>query len=136
LTQAQPCSGRIARVYDDCASRVEESAMSDSRTSAFETISPRATRRARYAAGKALRKGTPREVHADFKPTPARDALGVLRAQDGARITALVAERYRRMAASPFAFLRDAFAQAYAAQTIVDWRQLKQNGMGKAAHLL
>ena len=70
---------------------------------------PTADRRTRYAAGKALRKTTPREDLAKYDPTP-RDPLDILRAGDGDRIAALVPIRYERMAASPFAFLRGAAA--------------------------
>lgn len=65
----------------------------------------------RRAAGRALRKVTPRSSLAGFTP-PARrfDPLKVLAAQDRVRIAELVPIRYGRMAASPFAFLRGAAA--------------------------
>ena len=68
-----------------------------------------ADRRARYAAGKALRRATPRENLAEHKPAP-RDPVAILREADGTRIADLVPIRYDRMAASPFAFLRGAAA--------------------------
>ena len=66
---------------------------------------PRAQRR---AAGKALRAVVPRERHADFTVDPHRDPLPILGASDASRVAGLVPERYKRMAASPFAFYRGA----------------------------
>lgn len=65
----------------------------------------------RRAAGRALRKVTPRSSLAGFTP-PARrfDPLKVLAAQDRVRIADLVPIRYGRMAVSPFTFLRGAAA--------------------------
>ena len=64
----------------------------------------------RRAAGKALRAVVPRESHADFTVDPRRDPLPLLAASDAARVAPLVPERYKRMAASPFAFYRGAAA--------------------------
>ena len=65
----------------------------------------------RRAAGRALRKVTPRSALAGFDP-PARrfDPLKVLAAQDRVRIPELVPIRYGRMSVSPFTFLRGAAA--------------------------
>ena len=65
----------------------------------------------RRAAGRALRKVTPRSALAGFDP-PARrfDPLKVLAAQDRVRIAELVPIRYGRMSVSPFTFLRGAAA--------------------------
>ncbi len=61
----------------------------------------------RLAAGKALRKKTPRAAHARWKPqTKGRDVIAMLEASNRGRIAALVPERYARMLESPFAFLR------------------------------
>jgi len=61
----------------------------------------------RRAAGRALRKVTPRAALAGFTP-PARrfDPLTVLAAHDKVRIAELVPIRYGRMSVSPFTFLR------------------------------
>lgn len=67
-------------------------------------------REQRKAAGKALRAVVSRESHAEFTVDPGRDPLPVLTASDGARVAGLVPERYKRMAASPFAFYRGAAA--------------------------
>ena len=65
----------------------------------------------RRAAGRALRKVTPRSSLAGFAPSPRRfDPLKVLAAQDRVRIADLVPIRYGRMAVSPFTFLRGAAA--------------------------
>ena len=66
------------------------------------------TRTQRKAAGKALRAVVPRERHADVTVDPHRDPLPLLAASDAARVASLVPERYKRMAASPFAFYRGA----------------------------
>ncbi len=65
----------------------------------------------RRAAGRALRKVTPRSSLAGFQP-PARrfDPLKVLAAQDRVRIAELVPIRYGRMSVSPFTFLRGSAA--------------------------
>lgn len=75
----------------------------------IETRSP--TPAERRAAGRALRKVTPRSALAGFDP-PARrfDPLKVLAAQDRVRIPELVPIRYGRMSVSPFTFLRGAAA--------------------------
>lgn len=68
------------------------------------------TRGKRYEAGRVLRKSVPREAHAHWQPEPGRDPLAVLRETDGPRIPELLPIRYRRMAESPFTFLRGAAA--------------------------
>ena len=67
-------------------------------------------RDARLAAGKALRDACPRERHAELPLPPGRDARAILAATDKSRLQNLVPERYRRMSASPFAYLRGAAA--------------------------
>ena len=81
----------------------------DSPTKPGPAFDPHADRRTRYAAGKALRRTTPRESLADFSPAP-RDPVAILHEADATRIARLVPIRYERMAASPFAFLRGAAA--------------------------
>lgn len=76
---------------------------------ATTTFDPAADRRARFAAGKALRRATPRDSLAGFEPAP-RDPVAILHEADATRIPSLVPIRYARMAASPFAFLRGAAA--------------------------
>ncbi len=68
------------------------------------------SRAQRKAAGKALRAVVSRESHADVAVEPHRDPMPLLAASDAARVAPLVPERYKRMAASPFAFYRGAAA--------------------------
>lgn len=61
----------------------------------------------RAAAGKALRKKTPRKAHAKWKrPAHRADPVALLRAADADRIPELVPIRYGRMLPSPFVFYR------------------------------
>jgi len=61
----------------------------------------------RLAEGKALRKQTPRSVHADWTPPRDRkDPLMILEESNESRIPELVPVRHRRMAQSPFTFYR------------------------------
>ena len=69
-----------------------------------------ASRRDRYARGKALRKASPREKHGDFAGRHERDPVAILAESDASRIAKLLHIRYERMTASPFAFLRGAAA--------------------------
>ncbi len=69
-----------------------------------------ATRAERHALGKAARKRASLDSLADPVPVEGRDPLSILRQQDQHRIPFLVPERHKRMAASPFAFLRGAAA--------------------------
>jgi uncharacterized protein (DUF2252 family) len=71
------------------------------------TLSNRAER---LKQGKALRRKTPREAHAEFKGPLARSAVAILAESDADRVPELVPERYARMMTSPFAFLRGAAA--------------------------
>jgi uncharacterized protein (DUF2252 family) len=68
----------------------------------------------RYKQGKALRAETPREAHADLSAKLSaklsRNAVAILAESDKDRVPELVPERYRRMSADPFAFLRGAAA--------------------------
>jgi uncharacterized protein (DUF2252 family) len=64
----------------------------------------------RFKQGKALRRKTPREAHADLKGSMARNAVTILAESDPARLQSLIPERYARMMLNPFAFLRGAAA--------------------------
>lgn len=68
------------------------------------------TRPERFKQGKALRRKTPREAHADLKGSQARSAVAILAESDPDRVPELVPERYTRMAQNAFAFLRGAAA--------------------------
>ncbi|HET6322397.1 MAG TPA: DUF2252 domain-containing protein [Hyphomicrobium sp.] len=68
------------------------------------------SRAERFDAGKRLRSRTPRESHADYTANAQRDPIAILSEADATRIPELLPLRYRRMAASPFAFLRGAAA--------------------------
>jgi uncharacterized protein (DUF2252 family) len=61
----------------------------------------------RYAAGKALRKGCPRESHAAWKPPAGRrDAVEMVLAAEKGRMPELLPLRHGRMVKSPFTFYR------------------------------
>src|SRR5512133_236168 len=62
----------------------------------------------RAASGKAARKKTPLEAHADFTPAKSRDPIGLLLSQAKTRVPDLVPIRHGRMLASPFTFYRGA----------------------------
>jgi uncharacterized protein (DUF2252 family) len=64
----------------------------------------------RFKQGKALRRKTPREAHADLRGSMARNAVAILAESDPARLQSLIPERYTRMMLNPFAFLRGAAA--------------------------
>ena len=68
------------------------------------------SRSERFRQGKALRRKTPREAHADLKGSMARNAVAILAESDPARLQSLIPERYARMMLNPFAFLRGAAA--------------------------
>ncbi|MCO5315081.1 MAG: DUF2252 domain-containing protein [Solirubrobacterales bacterium] len=57
-------------------------------------------------SGKALRREVPRKSHGEWEPQPGRDPIGILLAQEMARVPELLPIRHGRMAASPFAFYR------------------------------
>jgi len=61
---------------------------------------------ARARDGQAARAGAPRGGHAAFAPTPGRDPIAILAAQEADRLPELVPLRHRRMAESPFAYFR------------------------------
>src|ERR1700737_1710353 len=63
-----------------------------------------------FKVGKALRRKTPREAHADLKGSMSRNAVAILAESDADRVPELVPERYARMMQNPFAFLRGAAA--------------------------
>ncbi len=66
----------------------------------------------RIAAGRALRKKTPRSSHAEWSPAPRRpDPVELLLETDRGRVKQLLPIRHGRMAASPFALLRGSAAQ-------------------------
>jgi hypothetical protein len=65
----------------------------------------------RIAAGKALRKQVPRASHAIYERRANRpDPIEILERQNATRVKKLVPVRYKRMLASPFAFLRGSAA--------------------------
>lgn len=64
----------------------------------------------RRALGKAARTAAPLDSHASFEPSPQRDPLAMLAAQEQARVADLVPVRCGRMAVSPFTFYRGAAA--------------------------
>src|ERR1700694_4802409 len=68
------------------------------------------SRTERFQVGKALRRKTPREAHADLKGSRSRNAVAILAESDPDRVPELVPERYARMTLNPFAFLRGAAA--------------------------
>ncbi len=68
------------------------------------------SRNERFKEGKALRRETPREAHADLKGSLSRNAVAILAESDRDRVPELVPERYARMSLNPFAFLRGAAA--------------------------
>ncbi len=68
------------------------------------------SRTERFKVGKALRRKTPREAHADLKGSMSRNAVAILAESDPDRVPELVPERYARMTLNPFAFLRGAAA--------------------------
>lgn len=69
----------------------------------FQTIAER------RAAGRSLRKETPRYSHAEWSPAADRpDPISLLEEQNLSRQARLLPIRYERMAASPFGFLRGA----------------------------
>ncbi len=71
------------------------------------TLLPRTER---MQKGKDLRKITAREAHATLNLPLKRDPITILAESDPARVPQLISERYNRMLASPFAFLRGAAA--------------------------
>src|SRR5437762_6937409 len=68
------------------------------------------SRTERFQVGKALRRKTPREAHADLKGSMSRNAVAILAESDPDRVPELAPERYARMTVNPFAFLRGAAA--------------------------
>ncbi|AQS84767.1 MAG: DUF2252 domain-containing protein [Acetobacter aceti] len=68
---------------------------------------PLLSRKERHQEGRMLRQSVPRSSHAEWSPAKNRsDPLDLLTRQNTHRITSLIAVRYERMRASPFAFLR------------------------------
>ena len=68
------------------------------------------SRNDRFKQGKALRRETPREAHAELKGSLSRNAVAILAESDRDRVPELVPERYARMSLNPLAFLRGAAA--------------------------
>jgi uncharacterized protein (DUF2252 family) len=64
----------------------------------------------RFKQGKALRRKTPREAHAELKGSMSRDPVAILAESDPDRVPELVPVRYQRMIVNSFAFLRGAAA--------------------------
>jgi len=64
----------------------------------------------RYERGRELRARTPREAHAELHGPRDRDAVAILAESDAERVQVLLPERYKRMTADPFGFLRGAAA--------------------------
>jgi uncharacterized protein (DUF2252 family) len=74
-------------------------------------MTPLLARRARHAAGAAVRRRVPRGLHGQWAPPPDRaDPVAILLAQGESRIAELLPTRYARMRASAFAFYRGAAA--------------------------
>jgi uncharacterized protein (DUF2252 family) len=72
---------------------------------------PRLPRRARLAAGRALREVVPRSTHGGWRPAAGRpDALETVLATNAGRQPDLARLRLERMSASPFSWLRGAAA--------------------------
>jgi uncharacterized protein (DUF2252 family) len=68
------------------------------------------SRNERFKQGKALRRKTPREAHAELKGSMSRDAVAILAESDPDRVPELVPVRYQRMMVNAFAFFRGAAA--------------------------
>jgi uncharacterized protein (DUF2252 family) len=68
------------------------------------------SRNERFKQGKALRRKTPREAHAELKGSMSRDPVAILTESDGDRVPELIPVRYQRMMVNSFAFLRGAAA--------------------------
>ncbi|WP_419818760.1 DUF2252 domain-containing protein [Glaciibacter flavus] len=64
------------------------------------------TQHERKDAGRAARAQVPRSAHAEYRPSPERDPLGIIERQNADRLDWLVPLRTERMLASPFAFYR------------------------------
>ncbi|HLX97947.1 MAG TPA: DUF2252 domain-containing protein [Roseiarcus sp.] len=64
----------------------------------------------RYQQGRKLRARAPRHAHAELHGPRNRDAVAILAESDAERVSDLLPERYKRMMANPFGFLRGAAA--------------------------
>ena len=60
------------------------------------------------AKGADARRAAPLESHAEFKPSPTRDPIGLLERQETTRVPELLPVRHGRMLVSPFTFYRGA----------------------------
>jgi len=92
-------NGQTATTYDDAWGVVPPAGPS-------WTARPWVHPAERAAAGKAARKRVSRVSHAAFEPTPGRDPIAILEAQEEDRLPELVPLRHARMAESPFAYYR------------------------------
>ena len=80
-------------------------------TLADDFVAKRPSAEERIAAGKALRRKVPRNLHAAWTaPTDRPDPVAILEAQNATRVQKLVPVRTGRMLASPFSFLRGSAA--------------------------
>jgi uncharacterized protein (DUF2252 family) len=87
-------------------------------------IAPGTDWESRAEIGKKLRGATPREAHGDWGPAADRpDPVELIRASNKGRVPELIPLRMKRMAASPFAFLRGA-------AVVMAWDLLKTPNMG------
>jgi uncharacterized protein (DUF2252 family) len=68
----------------------------------------RPSRADRTALGKDARAVAPLESHAEFRPAPGRDPVGLLLGQAASRVPELVPVRHGRMLVSPFTYYRGA----------------------------
>lgn len=100
---ARKTATRTAREAGTTTARKAASTPSDG-----EVRDNRQTPEERVAAGKAARKETPLEAHADFTPAESRDPVGLLLSQAKTRVPDLVPIRHGRMLVSPFTFYRGA----------------------------
>ncbi len=100
---ARKTATRTAREAGTTTARKAASTSSDG-----EVRDNRQTPEERVAAGKAARKETPLEAHADFTPAESRDPVGLLLSQAKTRVPDLVPIRHGRMLVSPFTFYRGA----------------------------
>jgi uncharacterized protein (DUF2252 family) len=78
----------------------------DAPTGPLWTARPWVHSSARAEAGRAARKRVPRTSHAAFEPTPDRDPIAILAAQETDRLLDLLPLRHERMAESVFPYYR------------------------------
>jgi uncharacterized protein (DUF2252 family) len=90
--------------------RLEDGEVFEPRDNEVDTLTtPGEPWEARAETGKRLRETHPREAHGAWRPAPDRpDPIDLIDASNKGRIPELIKLRMKRMAASPFAFLRGA----------------------------